>query len=103
MSVEQRIKISCDVFECDVAIHSGVGLTAARAISSEAGWVNTVHYQGSTYRPILQDFCPAHRDAAFDWSTWRAQELTREAEVAAAASAASAEKLARATTEGATP
>jgi hypothetical protein len=80
VSVEQRVKISCDKFECDVTIHSGVGLTDARAMSSAAGWVNTIHYEGGTIRrPILQDFCPDHRDTAFEWSTWRAEELSRKA------------------------
>lgn len=77
MSVEQRIKISCDVFECEAAIHSGRSLLDARAIAGEAGWSFTMHYIGSTMKQVLQDFCPEHRDTAFDWATWQAKELAR--------------------------
>lgn len=79
MSVEQRIKISCDNFDCTASISSGVGLTQARTLTSQAGWVSTVHYEGTSYRPILQDFCPDHRDQAFDWQTWRERERERMA------------------------
>ncbi|KQW07624.1 hypothetical protein ASC66_01090 [Leifsonia sp. Root4] len=68
MSVEQRIKISCDNFECEAAIHSGVGLTAARTITGRAGWVNTLHFVA--HRAILQDFCPDHREQTFDSKTF---------------------------------
>jgi len=78
MSVEQRIKISCDVFECEAAIHSGRSLLDARAIAGEAGWVSTFHYIGIERKAATQDFCPEHRTTAFDWATWQAQELARE-------------------------
>lgn len=77
MSVEQRVKISCDNFDCSASISSGVGLTAARSLVGEAGWVNTVHYLGVEHRAILQDFCPEHREQAFDWDTWRAGEARK--------------------------
>lgn len=77
MSVEQRIKISCDVFDCDASISSGVDLTAARIMTNKAGWVNTVHYIGVERRVVLQDFCPEHRGTAFDWQTWREKERQR--------------------------
>lgn len=80
MSVEQRIKISCDNFDCTATMHSGRGLTDARAMAGQTGWVNTLHLIGSTHQAILQDFCPAHREQAFDWQTWREQEAARVAE-----------------------
>lgn len=78
MSVEQRVKISCDNFDCDAVLHSGVGLSNARTIASEAGWVNTVHYIGFTRRTIVQDFCPEHREQGFDHATWAAKEADRK-------------------------
>lgn len=69
MSVEQRVKITCDNFDCTASVSSGVGLTAARTITGEAGWVNTLHYLGVERKVILQDFCPEHRDQDFDWKT----------------------------------
>jgi hypothetical protein len=74
MSIEQRIKISCDNFDCTASISSGVGLTDARTLTGAAGWVNTVHTMDSSRRHILQDFCPDHREQAFDWATWQARE-----------------------------
>jgi hypothetical protein len=77
MSVEQRVRISCDNFECTATISSGVGLTTARTITSEAGWVGTVHYVGPKRTAVYQDFCPDHREQAFDWQTWRERERER--------------------------
>lgn len=79
MSVEQRVRISCDDFDCSATITSGVGLTAARTMTSQAGWVNTVHYIGPDYRVVLQDFCPEHRERGFDWNTWWKRERERDA------------------------
>lgn len=78
MSVEQRIKISCDNFDCAATIHSGVGLTDARRISGEAGWVNTLHYSGYSMKVILQDFCPAHREQSFDSRTYHAKNKSND-------------------------
>lgn len=77
MSVEQRVKVSCDDFDCSATVVSGVGLTAARTMTSQAGWVNTVHTIGPDNRVVLQDFCPEHRDRGFDWNTWWKQERER--------------------------
>ncbi len=79
MSVEQRVKISCVNFDCKAAIHSGRGLTDARAMASHGGWVNTVHRIGSELTVILQDFCPEHHKQAFDWQTYWAAEEPRVA------------------------
>lgn len=87
MSVEQRVKVSCDDFDCTATIVSGVGLTAARTMTNLAGWVSTIHTIGPDNRVVLQDFCPDHRDRGFDWNTWwkreREQERERERAVAA--------------------
>ncbi len=70
MSVEHRVKISCDNFDCEATLHSGRGLMDARAMAGQAGWVNTVHHIGMQGRTVLQDFCPEHREQAFDWQTY---------------------------------
>jgi hypothetical protein len=77
MSVEQRVRISCDHFDCDASVHSGRGMTSARTMTSQAGWVNTVHYIGGTKGAVLQDFCPEHHGQAFDWNTYWASTKDR--------------------------
>ncbi|WP_136043312.1 MULTISPECIES: hypothetical protein [unclassified Microbacterium] len=79
MSVEQRVKISCDNFDCDATVHSGRGLTDARTMTGRAGWVNTLHHIGPEMTVILQDFCPEHREQAFDWQTYWAGVNERRA------------------------
>lgn len=71
MSVEQRVKISCDNFACEAEIANEVGLTYARAASAAAGWVFTISLLGLDRQRVLQDFCPEHREQGFDWDTWQ--------------------------------
>lgn len=95
MSVEQRVKISCDHFDCDAVVYSDRGITDARAMTGLAGWVNTVHDIGlRPSKTILQDLYPEHREQAFDWRTCRAAENATDVEVADGADSADSENRA---------